>query len=77
MQLYRIFFSYGDHEMENELFAHGSEPRPSIADAREYLLKMYGNDYMDQPELLKVDGVYNFDTVHDKDGNPYKVEVKL
>jgi hypothetical protein len=77
MKLWTIYFTYGDHEMESEIIAHGDDPRPSTECARKYLLKTFGEDYMDEPERLKIESVEPFTTVHDEDGNPFAVAVKL
>lgn len=78
MKLYMVYFTYKEHEMENELYA-GSEGTTS--EGREYLLSVYidssDNGYMEDarldPSLLVIDAVSPFNTVVDKRGNPYKV----
>jgi hypothetical protein len=76
MKLYQIFFQYGEHEEENELFAAENNDHQN---ARAYLLKMYGSDggYMDDPKQLAIDSVHEFNTVHASNGDPYLVKLTL
>lgn len=80
LKLWKVYFNYGDRDLESDVFVHGDDPRPSTEDARKYLLRAYGSDYMqdarENPDLLKVDSVYELETPTDIDGNPYQVIVK-
>jgi len=75
MRLFTVFWIYGDHEMESEIFA---SEKGHASDGRKYLLSVYGGggEYMSQPELLTDVSVQRFDTVHASNGDPYKVVLK-
>lgn len=78
LKLWKIFFQYGDHESEWDVFVHTDSPRPTISDGRRYLLNVYGgeDEYMSEPELLTVDGVYELDMAHNINGDPYVIKVQ-
>lgn len=75
MNLYIVYFKYGEHEVESELFASDSGTH---ADARALLMHIYGGEgeYMDDEAQLYIEGVQPFDTVHASNGDPYQVTIK-
>jgi hypothetical protein len=75
LKLWTVFYTYDEHEMENEVFVHSDSPRPDTTDGREYLLMEHEDEYIDNPELLVVDSVHPLETLYDKHGNPYSITV--
>jgi hypothetical protein len=80
MKLCQVSWTYGEHEMESEIFAANEG---TTTEGREYLISMYGKhegDYMHDaikdPSLLTVESVAPFNTVHDLFGSPYKVTLQ-
>lgn len=80
LKIWQVYYTYDEHEMESDFFVAPNNPRPSTEDGRKMLISSHGDDYMedvhDNPALLKVESVYEFDTVGDMDGMPYKIIVQ-
>jgi len=77
-ELYQVYFTYGEHEMESDIYAG---ELGTTTEAREYLMYIhtssdgdgYMQDALEDRDLLVIESVRKFDTVHDKTGAPYKV----
>lgn len=79
-KLFNVLFTYGEHEMENDVYV-GETGTPE--EARDYLLYIHTNDsddgYMqhalEDPKMLVIESVGEFKNVCDKNGKQYEVNI--